>query len=65
MLKNILTEINRNRNKLMKVKQKKTYGDITYIIPTLLKVIKSTNQSGKTGMKNQASIIRKQNNRLG
>src|SRR6266498_3231725 len=59
MLKNILTEINRNRNKLMKTKQKETHEDITHIIPNLLKVIKSTNQSGKTGMKNQVSIIRK------
>ncbi len=52
ILKNILTEINRNGNELMKAKQKRTHEDITYIIPNLLKVIKSTNQSGKTGMKN-------------
>ena len=62
ILKNILIEINRNGNKFMKVKQKGTYGDITHIIPNPLRVIKNTNQSGKTGMKNQASIIRKQDN---
>ncbi len=65
MLKNILTEINRNGNKLIKTKQKGTYGDITHIISNLLKEIKSMNQSGKTRIKNQVSIIRKQDNYLG
>ncbi len=65
ILKNILTEINRIGNELMKTKQKGTHRNITHIISNSLKVIKSTNQSGKTEKKNQASIIRKQDNRSG
>ncbi len=49
----------------MKMKQKGTHEDITHIILNSLKVIKNMSQSGKTGIKNQASIIRKQDNRAG
>ncbi len=65
ILKNILVGSNKSRNRTMRGQQKETYGDITYIILNLLKATKSMNQFGKTEMKNQANIIRKQDNYLG